>query len=79
MNTLNLSGRLPSKLRQIGLELTATPGEKLTKFVLKCKDGSYRGFTYVRNDRDADGSLKDLYNNYLYETGATFSLVGCGQ
>jgi len=63
----DISSRLPSRIRQKGGVLTEEVNGTVTKFTLICAKLKYRGFIYVMKGRDADGTLKDLYNNFYYE------------
>lgn len=59
---------LPNRIKKSGGKLFAKSNGPITKFVLIVAAYDYRGFIYVRvNEREADSSLKDLFNEFYYK------------
>lgn len=58
---------LPRRIREKGGKLFMKNDGSMIKYLLECKKLNYRSFIYVRAGyREADASLKDLYNDFYY-------------
>lgn len=59
---------LSKRIRKMGGKLFKSVNGNMIKFVLEVKKYNYRSFIYMRDGyRDADASLKDLYNDFYYD------------